>query len=85
MWSFVQQIQAGENGPEMIPNKEFWSKLPGFVKDGLVFTKYSRLSLIRFSRGKIIHSNYREIRIIESRSNSNYRLKLAKNRITEGN
>ena len=46
---------------------------------------YSRLSLIRFSGGKIIYSNYREIRIIESRCNSNYRLKLAKNRITEGN
>ena len=46
---------------------------------------YSRLSLIRFSGGKIIHSNYREIRIIESRSNPNYRLKLAKNRITKRN
>ena len=45
--------------------------------------KYSRLSLIRFSRGKIIYLNEREIGIIESRSNSNYWLKLPKNRITE--
>ena len=37
--------------------------------------KYSRLSLIRFSRGKIIYLNEREIGIIESRSNSNYWLK----------
>ena len=38
---------------------------------------YSRLSLIRISKGKIIYSNYREIRIKESCSNSNYGLKVA--------
>merc|ERR1719494_342868 len=28
-----------KTGSEMIPNKEFWSKLPGLVKEGLVFKK----------------------------------------------
>eukprot|EP00039_Didymoeca_costata_P025887 m.14461 g.14461 ORF g.14461 m.14461 type:complete len:260 (+) comp5104_c0_seq1:61-840(+) len=30
--------QKGERGWEMVPNKDFWSSIPGLVKDGMAFS-----------------------------------------------
>jgi len=48
----VKRFHMGETGAQMIPNVEFWSGLPGLVKDGFMFlinkcrgrnTEYSKM------------------------------------------
>ena len=40
-----------KTGAEAIPNKEFWGSLPGYVKDGFVFTGETTANTINRLRG----------------------------------
>ena len=39
-------------GTEAIPNKEFWGALPGYVKDGFVFTGETTVNVVNRLRGQ---------------------------------
>ena len=50
-----------KTGAEAIPNKEFWGSLPGYVKDGFVFTGETTANAFNRLRGQGDNSaaNYR--------------------------
>lgn len=51
--------KKGERGFDRVPQKEFWTSLPGLVKDGLAFTGTKISEAIAKWQGK--ESNYTEL------------------------
>jgi len=38
------KYKTEKTGTDVIPNKEFWSSLPGLIRDGCLFTKEKAFS-----------------------------------------
>lgn len=51
--------KKGERGFDRVPQKEFWTSLPGLIKDGFAFTGAKISSTINNMKGK--ESNYTEL------------------------
>ena len=41
-----------KKGTEAIPNRDFWGALPGYVKDGFVFTGETSVNVVNRMRGQ---------------------------------